>query len=49
MNPWDIDPNLYLPLFQRIFRSLRWSFRSRFAALSQARSQRTAPPAGCRG
>jgi hypothetical protein len=49
MNPWDIDPNLYLPLFRTIFRSLRLSFRHLLASRARARSLRTAPPAGCRG
>lgn len=42
MNPWDIDPNLYLPVFR--FLSTRWrAWRCR-------RGARLAPvTAGCRG
>ena len=47
MNPWDIDPNLYLPLFRTIFRSLRVSLKKLFDP--RARSVHNAPPAGCRG
>jgi hypothetical protein len=48
MNSWDIDPNLYLPLFRTIFRSLRTSLRHLLASPARARSLRAAPPAGCR-
>jgi hypothetical protein len=45
MNPWDIDPNLYLPIYRAIFRMLRRPLRD-FLVQRQARAMR---PAGCRG
>lgn len=48
MNSWDIDPNLYLPLFRTIFRSLRASLRQLLALRARIRTLRSAPPAGCR-
>ena len=43
MNPWDIDPNFYLPAFRLL--AARWRARRR------RRNARVAPPvaAGCRG
>jgi hypothetical protein len=42
MNPWDIDPNLYL---RTIYRALRPSVR-KLLRLAQGHA---APPADCRG
>jgi hypothetical protein len=42
MNPWDTDPNLYLPLFR--------SLASRWRAWRRSRRASTMPvTAGCRG
>jgi hypothetical protein len=43
MNAWDIDPNLHLPVFRSIWRTLRLSLRKLL------RAQAAPPPAGCRG
>jgi hypothetical protein len=44
MNPWDIDPDLYLPMYRAVYRMLRASLRKLLALRTD-----TPRPAGCRG
>ena len=50
MNPWDIDPNLYLPVFRTICRSLYGALQLSLQKPFRQRHTRVIPPrAGCRG
>jgi hypothetical protein len=46
MNAWDIDPNLYLPVFRSIWQVVRLSLKKLFRPRT---AQVAPPPAGCRG
>jgi hypothetical protein len=46
MNAWDIDPNLHLPVFRSIWRTLRLSLRKLFGGRA---AHAAPPPACCRG